>query len=202
MISSSIQLLLFTRALEKTRNRLVIHSRMCQFVNFQLDKESRSPLDVSPTITIEANKVIENMMLLANQYAAETIHKKHGNNAVLRIHPGLNVEDLFKRLEQLETIVQNQGLLEIIKELKGKSVSRRSGDISQLLAQVESTELKIFFSGLLSMNMSPAEYRAPKMIENIGPDTLRHFALNLDFYTHARFFLILLKSFFKCHLYF
>merc|ERR1711988_1637859 len=116
-------------------------------------------------------------MLLANQYAAETIHKNHGENAVLRIHPGLNVEDLFKRLEHLETIVQNQGLLEIIRELKLKSVSRTSGDISQLLARVESTELKIFFSGLLSMNMSPAEYRAPKMIENLGSDTLRHFAL-------------------------
>ena len=57
-------------------------------VRFELDDETSNPLDVSLYISRETNKMVEEMMLLANIAVAERISEHYPSFALLRRHPG------------------------------------------------------------------------------------------------------------------
>ena len=158
IISDVIKLQLFTRRLESSRNRIVIHSKMRQFVNFHLDRDHHVPNDISKTVHIEANRLIENLMLLANEWAAKTVCNYYAETGMIRKHPGLKITDFIKNLVSLEAVIADPGLLHILNEVKTAAVSSCSGDLGSVLNRIESMELKIFFSNLISLNMAPAEY--------------------------------------------
>ena len=56
-------------------------------VKFELDKTTADPLDVGMYVTREANRMVEEMMLLANVASAEAILKAFPSQAMLRRHP-------------------------------------------------------------------------------------------------------------------
>ena len=56
-------------------------------VKFELDKTTSDPLDVGMYVTREANRMVEEMMLLANVASAEAILKAFPSQAMLRRHP-------------------------------------------------------------------------------------------------------------------
>lgn len=120
-------------------------------------------------------------MLLANEYAAKTITLYFPETAMLRKHVGLNVTDVIKTLNKLTTIVKDTKLLSLIREVSHVIATNSSGNLNLLLDQHCSVEMKIFFSNLLSMNMSPALYTYPDASDT-DERGLRHFALNLDLY--------------------
>merc|ERR1719454_1070626 len=142
VIADAITLTRFTRKLEQTRNRLVLHSRMRQFVNFSLDAASSTPTDIVPTKTIEANKVIENLMLLANEYAAKTIVSYYPETAMLRKHSGLVLEDVLKTTQKLIDVIQDRRLVSILKEVQAVVATSSSGNVSKLLEEHCSREMK------------------------------------------------------------
>jgi len=183
-IDASVRLLKFTRALENRRDRLVLHSKQSQFVSFTLDETDRmTPTDIRKVVGIESNRVIENLMLLANEYAARTLLRKFSDTAMIRKHPGLDVKACMEELQKIDAVCTDPGMKAIFAELLSAIPSPHSGDIASVMSRIESNELKIYFSNMLSMNMTPAEYTFPTD-ENSERTGLRHFALNLDMYTH------------------
>ena len=56
-------------------------------VRFELDKTTSDPLDVGMYVTRPANRMVEEMMLLANVASAEAILKAFPSQAMLRKHP-------------------------------------------------------------------------------------------------------------------
>lgn len=57
-------------------------------VKFEIDRETHDPLDVGMYVTRETNKVVEEMMLLANETVATRIFEKgFARSALLRRHP-------------------------------------------------------------------------------------------------------------------
>ena len=70
-------------------------------VRFELDDETSNPLDVSLYISRETNKMVEEMMLLANIAVAERISEHYPSFALLRRHPEPR-EKMF--LPLLETV--------------------------------------------------------------------------------------------------
>ncbi|CAL6300670.1 unnamed protein product [Bathycoccus prasinos] len=70
-------------------------------VRFELDDETSNPLDVSLYISRETNKMVEEMMLLANIAVAERIFEHYPSFALLRRHPEPR-EKMF--LPLLETV--------------------------------------------------------------------------------------------------
>ena len=56
-------------------------------VRFELDDETSNPLDVSLYVSRETNKMVEEMMLLANIAVAERISEHYPSFALLRRHP-------------------------------------------------------------------------------------------------------------------
>ena len=56
-------------------------------VRFELDDETSNPLDVGMYISRETNKMVEEMMLLANIAVAERISESFPSFALLRRHP-------------------------------------------------------------------------------------------------------------------
>ena len=56
-------------------------------VRFELDKTTSDPLDVGMYVTRPANRMVEEMMLLANVASAEAILEKFPSRSMLRRHP-------------------------------------------------------------------------------------------------------------------
>jgi exosome complex exonuclease DIS3/RRP44 len=56
-------------------------------VKFELDSETLDPMDVKNTQTLEANRVVEEMMLLANTSVARKVHCTFPSCTLLRRHP-------------------------------------------------------------------------------------------------------------------
>jgi exosome complex exonuclease DIS3/RRP44 len=75
------------KALRKRRVAAGALSLASPEVKFELDKTTSDPLDVGMYVTREANRMVEEMMLLANVASAEAILKAFPSQAMLRRHP-------------------------------------------------------------------------------------------------------------------
>ena len=75
------------KALRKRRIESGALSLASPEVKFEMDQSTQDPLDVGMYVTREANRMVEEMMLLANVASAETILKKFPSQAMLRKHP-------------------------------------------------------------------------------------------------------------------
>ena len=140
-------------------------------VKFNLN-EKAEPIGVFFKESKDANKLIEEFMLLANRKVAEFIGTKKGvaskNTFVYRIHD----EPDFDKLMSLQTIVNKFGYKNVI-DTKDKKTTSTS--LNQLLQDVHGTGEANMIETLAVRSMSKAVYTT----QNIG-----HYGLAFDYYSH------------------
>ncbi len=140
-------------------------------VKFNLD-ENAEPLGVFFKESKDANKLIEEFMLLANKKVAEYIGSKNGipskNTFVYRVHD----EPDFEKLALLQNIISKFGYTNKI-DTKNKKTT--SSSLNKLLEDVHGTGEANMIETLAVRSMSKAVYTT----DNIG-----HYGLAFDYYSH------------------
>ena len=132
-------------------------------IKFELN-EKNQPKKVLFKSTKNANKLIEELMLLANRRVAERM-KKSNEKFVYRVHDQPNQE----KLENLQTIVKRLGYnLKLTKKELNSS-------LNSLLKSAFGKNEQNLIDTLMIRSMSKAEYTT----KNIG-----HYGLSFDNYTH------------------
>ena len=138
-------------------------------VKFSLNQEN-DPTGVFFKTSKEANKLIEEFMLLANRSVAEFVGKpdKNGNRKtfVYRIHD----EPDDSKLAALQNVVSKFGYKLNFKDRKSTTKS-----LNDLLSDVVGKKEQNLVDTLTIRSMSKAEYST----QNIG-----HYGLAFDYYTH------------------
>ncbi len=139
-------------------------------VRFHLD-ENANPIGVYTKESKDANKLIEEFMLLANRKVAEFIGKnKNGTPSkktfVYRIHD----EPDISKLEDLQRIIHKFGY-----QIQTDSRKHTTQSINKLLADVKGKAEQNMVETLSIRSMSKAVYTT----ENIG-----HYGLAFDYYSH------------------
>lgn len=139
-------------------------------VRFDLDEKGH-PVGVYFKVSLDANKLIEEFMLLANKTVATTIGKPLGRRKakpfVYRIH---DVPDQ-NRLADLATVAATFGYK--IKSSGSSTEINRS--LNKMLKDVKGKGEENFLSVLAIRTMAKAVYTT----ENVG-----HYGLGFDYYTH------------------
>ena len=139
-------------------------------VKFDIDEKGK-PLRVFFKQSEDSNHLIEEFMLLANRYVAETIGKpvkgKKAKTFVYRVHDSPNPE----KLAGFATFVRRFGY-----KLKDKgSDSEISKDINRLLDEVQGKREQALIETIAIRSMAKATYST----QNIG-----HYGLTFKYYTH------------------
>jgi ribonuclease R len=135
-------------------------------VRFKLADDNKKPIGVYFKIQKEANKLIEEFMLLANKSVATLLSKNEWFN-VYRVHDTPNME----KLQQLVGVCQNFG--HDVK-IEGEGDELKSS-INQLLKDIKGTPEENMIETLVTRCMSKATYT----IKNIG-----HYGLGFTHYSH------------------
>ena len=140
-------------------------------VKFNLNKKAE-PIGVFFKESKDANKLIEEFMLLANRKVAEFVGSKKGvpskNTFIYRVHD----EPDLDKLASLQTIVSKFGYKNKIDTKNKKSTSE---SLNQLLQDVHGTGEANMIETLAVRSMSKAVYTT----DNIG-----HYGLAFDYYSH------------------
>jgi ribonuclease R len=140
-------------------------------VKFNLD-ENAEPVGVFFKESKDANKLIEEFMLLANRKVAEFIGSKKGvetkNTFIYRVHDEPNLDKLMA----LQSIVSKFGYSNKI-DLKNKQTT--SSSLNKLLEDVHGKGESNMIETLAVRSMSKAVYTT----QNIG-----HYGLAFDYYSH------------------
>ncbi len=135
-------------------------------VKFELD-EDNEPVGVFFKTSKEANKLIEEFMLLANKKVAEFVGKRKPKKTfVYRCHDEPDTE----KLSALQSLVSKFG-----HKLNLKDQKSISNSLNKLLEDVQGTKEQNLVDTLTIRTMSKAYYST----ENIG-----HYGLSFDFYSH------------------
>jgi len=138
-------------------------------VKFKLDDKA-NPVGVYIKESKDANKLIEEFMLLANKKVAEFIGKKKENNKektfVYRVHDEPNID----KLTALQGIIAKFGY-----KITTDTKKHISDSLNKLLADVHGKAESNMVETLTIRSMSKAIYTT----DNIG-----HYGLAFDFYTH------------------
>ena len=140
-------------------------------VKFNLD-ENFEPLGVFFKESKDANKLIEEFMLLANRKVAEFVGIKKGvpskNTFIYRVHDEPNID----KLAALQTIVRNFGYENVIDTTTKQSTA---ATLNKLLSDVHGTGEANMIETIAVRSMSKAIYTT----FNIG-----HYGLAFDYYSH------------------
>ncbi|NER17392.1 ribonuclease R [Spongiivirga citrea] len=139
-------------------------------VKFMLDKENE-PAGIFFKTSKDANKLIEEFMLLANRKVAEFIGKKKGKEGkpktfVYRTHDEPDEEKLMN----LNNVISRFGY-----SVNMKSRKTITSSLNDLLQEVNGKKEQNLVDTLAIRSMSKAEYTT----HNIG-----HYGLAFDYYTH------------------
>lgn len=139
-------------------------------VKFHID-ENGKPLGVFFKVSKDANKLIEEFMLLANRTVATFVGKPQGKKKpkafVYRVH---DVPDP-SRLSDLAAIARNFGY-----KVKSAGTPREiNRSINKMLAEIKGKGEENYLSTLAIRSMAKAIYTT----DNIG-----HYGLGFDYYTH------------------
>ncbi len=135
-------------------------------VKFELD-ENKKPIAVFVKTSKEANKLIEEYMLLANKKVSEFIAKQDPKKTfVFRIHDEPDEE----KLDQLKRIIGNFGY-----SLNLASPETTAHSINKLLKDIRNKKEQNLIDTLTIRSMSKAIYST----QNIG-----HYGLGFAYYTH------------------
>ena len=133
-------------------------------VKFNLDEDA-NPIGVYVKESKDANKLIEEFMLLANKKVAEFIGKKK-KTFIYRVHDEPNID----KLALLQGIITKFGYM-----INTNTRESTSESLNKLLADVHGKAESNMIETLTIRSMSKAVYTT----ENIG-----HYGLAFDYYTH------------------
>ncbi|MGH7477620.1 MAG: ribonuclease R [Longimicrobiales bacterium] len=122
------------------------------------------PVDIQRVTRLEAHRLIEDFMLLANETIAR-LAVDHSAPLVFRIHEGPSTD----RVEQLRQFLASLGLR------LGVHGTPKPKDFQRVLTQASGRPEEALISTVILRSMKRARYSA----ENLG-----HFGLAADFYTH------------------
>lgn len=134
-------------------------------IQFKLAKDNKKPIGVFYKIQKEANKLIEEYMLLANKAVAKKLSKTQRSN-VYRVHDTPSID----KLSELSGICKTFGYtvdLENSNDLKK--------DLNKLLKEIKDTAEENMIQTLVTRSMSKAYYTT----KNIG-----HYGLGFTHYSH------------------
>ena len=135
-------------------------------VKFNLDEEA-NPIGIHFKTSRDANKLIEEFMLLANRKVSEFIGKQNPKKTfVYRVHD----EPDESKLAQLQTVVSRFGY-----KLNFKDKNSVASSLNNLLKDVVGKKEQNLVDTLTIRTMSKAEYTT----HNIG-----HYGLAFDYYSH------------------
>ena len=133
-------------------------------VNFNLNKK-KEPISVFYKEYGEANKLIEEFMLLANKRVASFITRKKKKPFVFRVHDSPDEEKLYNLQKTTSSFGYDFNP-------KSKNVNKA---LNKLLDQCKGEKEQNLIDTLALRSMSKAEYTT----KNIG-----HYGLGFDYYTH------------------
>ena len=135
-------------------------------VRFLLDKD-KNPKDVFIKTNKEANKLIEEYMLLANKKVSEFIAKEDNKKTfVFRVHDEPDEE----KLDQLKSVISGFGY-----SLNLTTTETTTHSINKLLKDIANKPEQNLIDTLTIRSMSKAKYTT----QNIG-----HYGLAFEYYTH------------------
>ncbi|MCF6243041.1 MAG: ribonuclease R, partial [Bacteroidales bacterium] len=138
-------------------------------VKFHIDEKGK-PTDIYFKESKEANKLIEEFMLLANKKVAESIGKGKAKNAaktfVYRVHDEPDLE----KLNTFSNFIKRYGY-----KISLKNRKEIAGSMNELLEEVQGKAEQNVIENLAIRSMAKAEYS----VDNIG-----HYGLAFDYYTH------------------
>ena len=141
-----------------------------QEVKFRLDDDG-TPLEVIPKVRVDAHKLVEEFMLLANKQVAESVFKKkegkEPKTMVYRIHENPKPE----KLQVLSEFAGNFGY-EVNVEEESATLSK---SLNKLLGEIEGSPEEAVLQQLAIRSMSKARYTT---------DPEGHFGLAFQHYTH------------------
>ena len=144
---------------KRINNGSIIIEKKELFIEFK----NNEPVKPCFKKTLRTNHLIEEFMLLANQFVCEYFNKESGG--VYRIHDDPDVEKLKSVTDFLKTI-------DINFNLNKKNLTE---SINQLLNSIKESEYKELVNQLILRSMAKAEYST----QNIG-----HFGLGFKNYAH------------------
>lgn len=137
-------------------------------VKFKLDEKGK-PISVYKKIQKDANKLVEEFMLLANKKVAEKIFKKGDKQGEVFIYRNHELPDSDK-LEDLKDIILTLGY-----KVKSAGTGLTSKEINAIIDEFEGKEEHSLVMSIILRSMSKADYST----DNVG-----HFGLAFDSYTH------------------
>ncbi len=133
-------------------------------VRFKLDSNGK-PLDVYFKIQKDANKLIEEFMLLANQAVAKIL-SDHSYNSVYRVHDKPSQD----KLSSLTGVAENFGY-----KVSLTDPDKIKSSLNRLLSDIKGSPEENMISTLVTRSMAKATYT----IKNIG-----HYGLGFTHYSH------------------
>lgn len=134
-------------------------------VRIKLDDDNK-PVGMYIKKSLEANKLIEEFMLLANKYVGYYLQKRNGNYGIYRIHDYPDMEKLF----ELSTFLRK-----IDYTVNFSTPNKAAFAINKLLKEIKGKSEESIVNTLAIKSMAKAKYSS----ENIG-----HFGLAFEAYTH------------------
>ncbi|MDA0780129.1 MAG: ribonuclease R [Bacteroidetes bacterium] len=166
VVDAILQLNKTAKLLRKKRMQSGAISFYKEEVKFKLD-EQKQPIEVFVKKSKDANKLIEEYMLLANKKVSEFIAKQDPKKTfVFRVHD----EPDEAKLDQLKRVIGSFGY-----SLNLASAETTAHSINKLLKDIRNTREQNLIDTLTIRSMSKASYTT----QNIG-----HYGLAFDYYTH------------------
>ena len=169
IVEATLQLDKLAKILRKKRMQQGAISFDRVEVKFNLDEDA-NPVGVFFKTSKDANKLIEEFMLLANRKVAEFIGSKKGKPSnktfIYRVHDEPDIE----KLASLQNIISKFGY-----KINTDNVASTSESLNQLLNDVQGKAESNMIETLAIRSMSKAVYTT----QNIG-----HYGLAFDYYSH------------------
>jgi exosome complex exonuclease DIS3/RRP44 len=174
IITTSLLLLRkITRQLRQKRVDLGALTLASPEVKFEIDRETSNPLDVGMYVTRETNKVVEEMMLLANETVATCIFEKgFKRSAVLRRHP-VPTRTMF---EPLMKACKAAGI-----EMDVTTSKTLADSLDRAGVEVKDSYLNTLIRFMATRCMTQAEYFSSG---DVAQSQFSHYGLAMPIYTH------------------
>ncbi|CAI5732332.1 unnamed protein product [Peronospora destructor] len=138
---------------------------------FSLDAKG-NPIRYGSYELKNSNRLVEEYMLLANYLVAQQLLRAHGPLAFLRHHPPPVSRSMDQILEKLDKSDM---------KLDGRSTKQLTESLEQIRRVCGETTF-VVVQALIIKPMKPAEYMVAG--NGVSPDSWRHYALNIPYYTH------------------